>query len=307
MTNDDIFPPKSATLLHCIICDLKCSKKGDYMRHILTAKHLKNAKKMTNDDKMMTNLHQITPNYIKPYFECDCGKEYAYRRGLSFHKKKCIKQNIVSKKEPDLTDKDIIKMLINENSEFKNMILEVVKSVQPSNNNTINNNNNSNNTFNIQLYLNDTCKDAVNFYDFVDSLQVKLKDLEVTAQLGYSEGVSRIFINGLNELDASKRPIHCSDVKRETLYIKEQNEWSKEDSNKSHLSKAIKMVNKKNIEQIFEWQKKYPEYNDPASKQSDRYMEMICNIMPSSGTEQEKNMNKIIKNITKEVVIDKNV
>ena len=306
MTNDDIFPQKNATLLHCIICDLKCSKKGDYMRHILTAKHHKNSKKMTNDDKMMTNLHQITPNYVKPYFECDCGKEYAYRQGLSFHKKKCIKQNIVSKKEPDLTDKDIIKMLITENSEFKNMILEIVKSGQLYN--TINNNNSNNNTFNIQFYLNDTCKDAVNLLDFVDSLQVKLTDLEATAQLGYSEGVSRIFINGLNELDASKRPIQCSDLKRETLYIKDQNEWTKEDPNNSHLSNAIKVVNKKNIEQIFEWQKKYPEYNVPDSKQSDRYMEMICNTMnASSKEEQDKNMNKIIKNITKEVVIDKNI
>ena len=130
MTNDDIFPQKNATLLHCIICDLKCSKKGDYMRHILTAKHHKNTKKMTNDDTLISNN-------IKPYFKCGCGKEYAYRQGLSFHKKKCTKQNISSKKEPDLTDKDIIKMLITENLVLKNIFLEVVKLVQPSNNNNV--------------------------------------------------------------------------------------------------------------------------------------------------------------------------
>jgi hypothetical protein len=142
--------------------------------------------------------------------------------------------------------------------------------------------------------------------DFVDSLKVQLDDLEETARLGYTEGVSRIIINGLNELEVCKRPIHCSDAKRETLYIKAQDEWTKEDPDKTHLSKAIKVVSKKNVQQIFEWQKKYPEYRDPESKQSDRYMEMICNTMDASSVqEQNKNMNKIIKNITKEVIIDK--
>lgn len=197
-------------------------------------------------------------------------------------------------------------MLIKENSEFKNIILEIVKTVQPNTINNTNNNNNTTNNFNLQFFLNDTCKDAINLVDFVNSLQVKLKDLEETAVIGYSEGVTRIFINGLNELDINKRPIHCSDAKRETLYIKEHDEWTKEDSDKTHLSKAIKTVGKKNIQQIFEWQKKYPEYNDPNSRDNDRYMKMICNTM-SGATEEEqfKNLDKIIKNITKQVVIDK--
>jgi len=131
--------------------------------------------------------------------------------------------------------------------------------------------------------------------------------LEETAQLGYSEGVSRIFINGLNELDINKRPIHCSDAKRETLYIKDQDEWTKEDTNKTKLSKAIKKIGSKNIKQITEWQKKYPDYKNPDSKQNDQYLKMICNAMSGSTTEeQNKNMGKIIRNITKEVVIDKN-
>jgi hypothetical protein len=143
--------------------------------------------------------------------------------------------------------------------------------------------------------------------DFVESLQVKLKDLEETARLGYSEGVSRIFINGLNELDVCKRPIHCSDAKRETLYVKDKNEWTK-DSDKEKLTNAIKTVGKKNIQQITEWQKKYPEYRDPASRHNDKYLKMLCNAMNgSTDDEQEKNMEKIIRNITKEVVIDKNL
>jgi polyribonucleotide nucleotidyltransferase len=137
---------------------------------------------------------------------------------------------------------------------------------------------------------------------------VQLKDLEETARLGYSQGVSNIFINGLNELEVNKRPIHCSDGKRETLYIKDQDEWIKEDPLKTHITKAIKTVSNKNIQQIFEWQKKYPEYKDPESRQSDKYMEMICNTMSgSSKEEQEKNIEKIVKNITKEVVIDKSL
>jgi len=294
------FSPKTPLKFCCDPCDFKCCKKSEFERHLDTRKH----KILTNPD---TFLSQKTP--IK--FLCDCGKEYKHRQSLFFHKKKCNintkeKEENEYKEDPDLSDKEIIKLLIKENSDFKNMILEVVKSVQP--NNTINNNTTNNNTFNLQFYLNDTCKDAVNLIDFFDSLQVQLDDLEETAKLGYTEGVSRIIINGLNELEVCKRPIHCSDLKRETLYIKDQNEWLKEDTNKSHLSKAIKTVSKKNVQQIFEWQKKYPQYKDPESKQSDRYMEMICNTMDaSSKDEQDKNMNKIIKNITKEVVIDKTI
>jgi hypothetical protein len=295
------FSPKTPLKFCCDHCDFKCSKKSEFERHLDTRKH-----------KILTNPDTIISKKTPTKFLCDCGKEYKHRQSLFFHKKKCNintteKEENEYNEDPNLSDKEIIKLLIKENSDFKNMILEVVKSVQP--NNTINNNTtNNNNTFNLQFYLNDTCKDAVNLVDFFDSLQVQLDDLEETAKLGYTEGVSRIIINGLNELEVCKRPIHCSDLKREILYIKDQNEWLKEDTNKSHLSKAIKLVSKKNVQQIFEWQKKYPQYKDPDSKQSDRYMEMICNTMDaSSKDEQDKNMNKIIKNITKEVVIDKTI
>jgi hypothetical protein len=301
MTNDDKITSKSANGFYCKKCDFKCCKKGDWSRHILTLKH-------RNDDKIVTNDDKNDVNDVKyqdgTQYECSCGKVYKFRQGLSVHKKKCS-----NSKSKSYEDKEIIKMLIKENSEFKNMILDVVKSIQP--NNTTNNNNchnTTNNNFNLQFFLNDTCKDAINLVDFVESLQVQLKDLEETARLGYSQGVSNIFINGLNELEVNKRPIHCSDGKRETLYIKDHDEWIKEDPLKTHITKAIKTVSNKNIQQIFEWQKKYPEYKDPESRQSDKYMEMICNTMSgSSKEEQEKNIEKIVKNITKEVVIDKSL
>ncbi len=288
------FTPKNANYIQCLKCDFKCIKKCDWNRHILTRKH-----------QNETNETKKTPNKEKSYepYICCCGQQLNSRSSIWRHKHKCQ----LIKKEEEQEKTDLVKMLIKENSDFKNIILEIVKTVQPINTtNNTNNNNNTTNNFNLQFFLNDTCKDAINLVDFVNSLQVKLKDLEETAVLGYSEGVSRIFINGLNALDINKRPIHCSDAKRETLYIKEHNEWTKEDSDKTHLSQAIKTVGKKNIQQIFEWQKKYPDYNDPSSRDSDRYMKMICNTMSgSTQEEQSKNLDKIIKNITKQVVIDK--
>lgn len=307
MTNNADLGHFSAVKYYCELCDYKCCKSYDWSRHKLTQKH-------RNNDKIMTNDYSGGHKSVSTHLTCGCGKVYKYRQGLSVHKKKCSTSKISTinqseDNDKDLSDKEIIKMLIKENSEFKTMILEVVKTIQP--NNTTNNNNShntTNNNFNLQFFLNDTCKDAINLVDFVQGLQVQLKDLEETAKLGYSEGVSKIFINGLNELDVNMRPIHCSDVKRETLYIKDQDEWIKEDSSKTHITKAIKTVGKKNIQQIFEWQKKYPDYNDPDSRNNDKYLKMLSNAMNgSTDEEQSKNMNKIVKNIAKEVIIDKNI
>jgi hypothetical protein len=188
-------------------------------------------------------------------------------------------------------------------------ILELVsKSQSHSNVLKVSNKNNNiiNNNFNLNVYLNEECKGALNLEDFVSSLEVKLSDLEETAKKGYTEGVSRIFINGLNELDENKRPIHCSDLKREVLYIKNNDEWKKEDPSRKEITSAIKRVGKKNMRQINEWQKKYPCYKDPESKENDKYLEMLCGAMGgSTDEEQTKNLEKIIRNITKEVVIDK--
>jgi hypothetical protein len=294
---------KNAEKFVCEKCSFICSKKSNYTTHLLTLKH----KKLTDD--LQKNADKINENIIiSESFDCDCGNKYKHRQSLYSHSKKC-KKNAKNAEESSVTD--LVTKLINQNSELQQMLIdqnnkifELAKEAKYVTTNNVNTTNN----FNLQFYLNDTCKDAVSLVDFVDSLQVKLQDLEETARLGYTEGVSRIIINGLNELDVCKRPIHCSDLKRETLYIKDQDEWTKEDSDKTHLSKAIKDVSKKNVQQIFEWQKKYPEYKNPDSRQSDRYMEMICNTMNASSKEgQDKNMNKIIKNITKEVVIDKNI
>ena len=279
--------PKFCPKFYCEKCHYGTSKKSSYDDHLISKRH-----------NNSITINNILPKFCSGFICNICSKEYKDNSGLWRHKKKCTLD------KSEFVTNDLVMKLINQNAELQKILIEQSKETKMVTN-TTNNTNNTNN-FNLNVFLNEKCKDALNLADFVEGLQVQLKDLEETARLGYTEGVSRIFINGLNELEVCKRPIHCSDAKRETLYIKDQNEWSKEDQDKSHLSKAIKTVSNKNIQQIFEWQKKYPEYNDPESKQSDKYMEMICNTMSGSSKEEQlENVNKIMKNISKETVIDK--
>ena len=295
----------------CSKCSYNTDNLTDLKKHLHTEKHIGNLK---------CDVGNIS-------FFCKCGKIFKTNSGLWKHNKKCISNQNDDKKETEeiketelgkLTElfvnivkqnQDLFIDVVKQNQELQKTLLEMSsKMIVPSINTTNNtNNNNTTNNFNLQIFLNETCKDALNLTDFVSSLQVKLKDLEETAKNGYTEGVSRIFINGLNELDVNMRPIHCSDAKRETLYIKNNDEWTKEDADKSNITKAVKRVSNKNIQQIFEWQKKYTNYKDPESKQNDRYQEMLFTAMGgSTDEEQSKNLDKIIRNITKEVIIDKN-
>jgi hypothetical protein len=170
------------------------------------------------------------------------------------------------------------------------------------------NNNTYTKTFNLQVFLNETCKDAINLSDFLNQLQVSIADLEETGRLGYAEGISKVLLKNLNGIDYNKRPIHCSDIKRETLYIKEANKWEKDGDDKFILTNAIKSVAHKNIKQICEWQKLNPEYCLPESKQNDRYQKIVSNSMSGSTKEEStKNYEKIIKNIAREVMIPKQI
>ena len=308
ISND--FTQKKPNIFICEKCDFSSSQKKDFNRHMLTKKH-----NINDCQCFSTEKPKKTP------YECMCGKIYKDNSGLWRHKQKC-KTNIINidNESPDteLTDKQIIMMLIKDNSEFKKMMIEQQKSLieiakEKSPINSTNTNSNSNNTsncnnkiFNLQVYLNETCKDAINLTEFVDSIKVQIKDLEKVGEKGYSEGVSKIFIDNLNQLQKKLRPIHCSDSKRETIYIKENNQWTKDDDNKSILTKAIKQVANKNIKKITDWQKLHPEYNDSSSKQNDRYLKIVLNSMSGSTKEEaEKNYEKIIKNVIKETIIDK--
>jgi hypothetical protein len=293
---------KGAKIYECKTCDYKCSKLSNWDRHILTAKHKFN--------ENLNNFEQIKSNYT--IYQCEiCGKEYKARNGLWYHKQKCN----LPKKEPiseisnnsQITPELIIE-LIHQNKELQQTLIDQNKTImelaQKAGNN--NNNNNNNKTFNLQLFLNETCKDAINLTDFVNQIQVSISDLEETGKLGYAEGISKVFIKNLNDIDYSNRPIHCSDSKRETLYIKNDNQWIKDDEQKTNLTKAIKQVANKNIKKISEWQQLNPEYNNPDSKENDKYMKIVLNSMSGSTKEEaDKNYEKIAKNIAKEVVIEK--
>jgi len=298
------FTPKNADIFHCINCNFNCSKQSDWERHINTQKH-----------KNHHSLNKIEQNYAKktPTFICvNCSKIYKAKTSLWYHKQKCN----LPKKEPiseisnnsQITPELIIE-LIHQNKELQQTLIDQNKTImelaQKAGNNN-NNNNNNNKTFNLQLFLNETCKDAINLTDFVNQIQVSISDLEETGKLGYAEGISKVFIKNLNDIDYSNRPIHCSDSKRETLYIKDDNQWIKDDEQKTNLTKAIKQVANKNIKKISEWQQLNPEYNNPDSKQNDKYMKIVLNSMSGSTKEEaDKNYEKIAKNIAKEVVIEK--
>ena len=290
--------PKSSKKFHCEICDYFTSRQSQHERHLLTAKH--------KNQQNSIILKLKVPESSK-MFKCDCGKEFKDRSGLWRHHKKCKQESFHSGDEEPIT-KELVMQLIKQNQTLQEMLHEQHNKMYElaKEGKYVTNNNTTNNNFNLNVFLNEKCKDAINLMDFVHSLKVKLKDLENTARVGYAEGISQIFIDGLSELDVHKRPIHCSDSKREILYIKDQDLWEKEDDDKSKLTKAIKIIGNKNIQQISEWKKANPEYNDPESKQNDRYMKMICNAMSGSSKEEsDKNYEKIIRNIAKEVVIDK--
>jgi len=280
----------------CEICDYTCFKKQHLKQHFSTIKH-KNKKNQPVENS-------VNRQHLSCKFMCLCGKNYTDKSGLWRHKKSCYKfKENKELEEKNITeiDPNIVFELLKQNQELQKTIIELSREKI-----TINNNNCNNKTFNLNFFLNKQCKDALNITDFINSIKIQLSDLERVGQLGYVEGISKIFINNLKQLDTYKRPIHCSDVKREILYIKDEDKWEKDSEHKDKFKSAIKTVANENIKQIQTWTKKNPTYNDFESKKNDQYIKITMNSM-SGGTieEQEKNINQIIKNVVKEVIINK--
>jgi hypothetical protein len=306
---------KKSSKIYCNICDYETSKKSNYDAHVLTGKHQKIKFGDTSVTAGDTKLAILLPTFEKKLVCEICDKQYMSRNGLWKHKKKCsttdtphdtndttdskIKENVDTKLLNDPTDKELIMLLIKENSELKNMMMDVIK-------NGTHNNNSHNKTFNLQVFLNEQCKDALNISEFVETIKLQLSDLETTGRLGYVEGVSKIINKNLNELETNKRPIHCSDIKREILYIKDDNKWVKDGGEKEILKKAVKQIANKNIMQINEWRKANPSCTDSESKKNDLYLKIVSNSMSGSTKEEQfDNLNKIMSKVSKEVVIDK--
>ena len=289
--------PKNAGKFYCDLCDFKCCKYSNFISHINTLKH----KTAENGNKKATNDNHFMPknaNYI-----CKCGNIYKHKSGLSRHRKTCtINENEVS-------DKDIIMMLIKEHSELKSLIMEVVKNgfTTTNNSNNTTNTNSHNKAFNLQFFLNETCKNAMNIMDFADSIQLQLSDLENIGEAGYVEGISNIIVKNLKALDITERPIHCTDKKRETMYIKDEDKWEREDENKKKIKKVIKKVACKNQKLLIKYKEEHPGCNYSESKYSDQYSKLVIEAMGGAGNNDDEKETKIIKNITKEVILDKTI
>jgi hypothetical protein len=300
--------PKNAEFFICEKCDFKCCKKSDWMRHTSTSKHLMNK----NNNALITDFTPKDKNYV-----CVCGKNYKYQSGLCAHKKKCIgffEQDEIEEEKGNSDFKmlaELFKQQMNENKELKELLLEQNKQIieLSKEKNTIINNtttNNNNNQFNLQFFLNEQCKDALNIGDFVEQITLQLSDLDMIGRVGYVEGMSKIFLRNLKALDVFKRPIHCSDLKRETLYIKDKDSWEKENGENIKITRAIKEVEHKNIKQIPQWREENPTAEDTDTKKHMEYQNILLEAMGGSTMEDDdKKREKIIRNIAKEVVIEK--
>jgi len=279
---------------NCINCGFLCKKTSDWNRHILTDKH-----KRINDPLMNNKKHM-----------CHCGKVYAHLSSLYNHRKVCkkndssellmefIKQNSDIQKQ----NQELKSTILEQNKELQNKLIEISKTPHVTNNIQ----NNVQNNFNLNIFLNEQCKDAISITDFIDSLQLEVSDLEATGKLGYVLGISRIFINKLKELDIHERPLHCTDIKRETVYIKDKDVWEKENTERNTLKQVVKKIARKNLQQLPAWQEQNPDFTKLDTPENNEFMKISLNALGSySQEDEEKDINKIMKNVLKEVVVDK--
>jgi hypothetical protein len=308
--------PKCADKFSCDNCSFLCSKKSEWIRHLSTDKH-NNAKNANN---------------CATGFCCDnCKHIFKHASSLSRHKKNCVVNDNISNEKPldntePVINENLIELLIEEHKDFKNLIIELMKNnkdlqkqnqefqekmmeVCKNSNTTINNKNshNNNKTFNMQIFLNEHCKDAMNIKDFADSFQLQISDLEKVGNLGYVDGISDIIIKKLNEMDVHKRPIHCSDTKRDTMYVHADNVWTKENSDHDQVRSLVQRITAKNIRLIPIWQDLYPQSRNNMHKLNDTYMSLTRQAMGGFGGTIPENESKIIKKIAKTVYIDKNM
>ena len=313
---------KSAKKFECNNCNFKCIKKSDWSRHILTRKH----------NSLTNNEHPLTIKNSDKIYKCEnCNKIYNSRVGLWYHIKKCI-VNVIPSDNESADNK--INFLIKENTDFKNIILDMIKNTNEtqkhsneiqekmfdlyntnlntsniitnnnsnntiSNNNTMNNSNNK--TFNLQVFLNEQCKDAMNLSDFMESIQLNLTDLENMDNLGYVECMFKNIFGHMDFISIFSRPFHCSDFKRGIIYIKENGIWEKEDMGHSRLINAIRTVEKKNFKLLKEWSEKYPSFSDYNSPHNDKYLKIYSETMSGD----KHNLTKLIRKLSKSCVIDK--
>jgi len=305
---------KTPPFFTCLNCDFSCSNKKDFNRHTLTSKH-----------QIATNSNQKTPKNPTAKYVCVCDKSYNDRSGFWRHKKKCIKYKEQQEEEEIDKDTELVWFLVKQNKEFKEMMLEqqnyMLELAKNSNSTVVYNNNNNtqnnqntqntqNNQFNLQLFLNETCKDAMNINEFIDSIQIQLEDLDYTGKHGYVKGLSNVIVRELKALDQKVRPMHCSDEKREVIYIKTNDVWEK-DIDYARVTRFTKHLAHKKFLKIKEWVEEYPTCMAHDDKKNDDYLNILGQITSSfthlNGSECQESMKKIIKAIAKQAIIQKNI
>jgi hypothetical protein len=288
----------------CVSCNFKCYMKCDWDRHILRPKHTNNV-----------FLEQTEETKTNKTYTCKCGRIFSTSSGLWKHDQKCGLD-----KPDNLSDSDLVVQLIKQNQEFKELLIEqntkmvdtfsvaiceAIKQCSTITNNT-NTVNSNNKTFNLQVFLNEDCKDAMNITDFVNSINLQLSDLEHVGRVGYVEGISNIIIKNLKALDVTKRPVHCTDPKRETIYIKDGDVWEKDDDDNKKLRKMIKSVAFRNCKNTRLFKEKYPDCMKSESRYSDMYNKIIIEVMGGDPKSNDiEKQNKIMRNIAKVMTIDK--
>jgi hypothetical protein len=300
---------KTRKAYYCEYCDYKCYRTNDYKKHLTTDKH-----NVSKDGNQMETM-EIAKSQKE--MKCECGKTYKNKSGLWKHQKKCkfteettktaeenINMEINEVKNPETSqpvNESLIIEFIKQNQEFQKQLLEVMK----ENLGTHTTNNTTNNKFNLNIFLNEKCKDAFNITDFINSIDVGFKDFENFGRLGYVGSINNILIRELKGLDVYKRPIHCSDLKREVIHIKDNDTWVK-DEDKKHMKRAIKLIEHKNIKLVPKWLEANPKADDITTKKHEEYMKILDNSMGEMKDEDnERNYEKIIKNVAKEILIDK--
>ena len=303
---------RSGQKYSCNICNYCTYNKTDYNKHLTTIKHIKR-------ENSATLKHGETEKYEK--LTCNCGLVFKSRTTLWRHKKTCMEINEYEEKEDEdeydnnnnnnePSDKELLMMVIKENSELKSMMMKVIENGTTSNSHNTNNTNTNchNKQFNLNFFLNETCKNALNMSEFVDLIKPTLEDLENTGRKGYVEGITDLIMKTLKALEQCKRPIHCSDLKRAVLYVKDNDKWEKETEDKPILTNAIKCIAYENIKKIGDWKNKYPDCTKADSRKNDLYLKIVSNAMSGLSEEEcSKNMHKIIANLIKETTIQKDI
>ena len=304
--NDIDLGANRATKYRCDKCDFNCNKKYDYERHLSTRKHIK-----IHEDNDLGAIEG------KQSYSCHCGNVYKHQSGLYRHKKICTIENSANTSSTNDDKYDMLSntilLLVNENREFKQLLVDQnAKMMEMAgnmggnnhhNNNTTNTN--SHNKFNLNVFLNEQCKDAMSLKDFVKNLEISMEEFIETGEIGFVDGLSQVLIQRINDMDIHDRPFHCTDLKRETVYIKDAEKWEK-DANKEKLRKAVKGVAYKNERMRPVWYAETPNVDVLGSENCEKFFKYSAAALGGYGKEENKTFeDKIMRNILKEVTIDK--